>query len=437
MLLDRESAPFQSRMDLSTSLRALASEAGQLYMRTSKLVAGVFGAQLLGAATLPILSRIYSPEQFGVFAIFFLAVQFLGINAAWRYEQGILVAESNREVEVLSHLSIVLAIATTALVGIALSVHTAALDRAFSTNLGALWVLIAPVGLVASVATTCSTIALRVERYLLVSVSRVTKVLTVFLAQIGGALLTAPTTLLLLLGELLGNLASVAVFSKKLDPSVKAPSTDEFRSAAIKHRDLPTANLPQSLVNSSVPWLLMSLAALAFSSAETGQFFLMFRIVLLPAALLGSTLSQVYLRRAHEERGGGKKFSSTFANVAAIQTCLGALLGTSLYLAGPYLFPLVLGEQWGLAGQLASAFAPYVAFHFALASLAPTAIVANRQRWAATFAIGKDLALVGSFAYCAWQTGDVLHATKMSALFTLPFMTVQFLWYRHLAGTTA
>lgn len=61
------------------------------------LMTGTTIAQAIPIAISPILTRIYTPEDFGVFALFLAIVGFFSVIASGRYEQAILIPKKDED----------------------------------------------------------------------------------------------------------------------------------------------------------------------------------------------------------------------------------------------------------------------------------------------------------------------------------------------------
>ena len=62
----------------------------------TKLVLGTGFAQIIPIALTPILTRIYSPEDFGIFAIYMAIASILGVIATARYELSIVLPKNDK-----------------------------------------------------------------------------------------------------------------------------------------------------------------------------------------------------------------------------------------------------------------------------------------------------------------------------------------------------
>jgi len=79
-----------------------------IFKNVLKLSGGTTITQIMGILVLPILSRVYSPEDFGIYALFFSISNILLIFGNWQYSMAIVLPKDYDESNSLFFLSIIL-----------------------------------------------------------------------------------------------------------------------------------------------------------------------------------------------------------------------------------------------------------------------------------------------------------------------------------------
>ena len=101
------------------SLRALSAKLsnrlGPHGKRALTLVSGTSAAQLIPLAIAPILTRLYSPEDYGILAIFGSIVAVLTAVAAGRYTVAVMLPDNDRDAVQVTGLALFLAAVVSAL----------------------------------------------------------------------------------------------------------------------------------------------------------------------------------------------------------------------------------------------------------------------------------------------------------------------------------
>lgn len=402
------------------------------------LASGAVGAQIVGLLSLPLLTRIYSPADFGSFAIFFAGSQFLGAGIAGRYEQAIMLASSKAEEAAVVALSMVVAMGVAALATIASWLLRGDIDLALGIDLGVGWSLMTSTALFISINLTLSITAIRHARYSASSWGRFIKALFAVILQIGIGALFGGGIGGLMAGEALANVAAVLVLAFLLRDMESIRIWNQFNSPnlrretmalARRYRDLPLVNLPHTMLSPLADVLIFSLVTARFSSTDTGQYFMMQRILMLPAGFVGLTVSQLYFRSAaHMNREHGhfdKLVWRVILGVGSISLCLSIVLLTF----GREAFEFVLGSQWRTAGELAEIYVPYVGVHLVAAALAPTSRVANKLRLAFALALLQTGVFLAGFWLGMWADGSLAGGVAGSAYLSLPVMIAIITWY--------
>ena len=77
-------------------------------MQIATLMSGTIISQTLMFLFIPILTRLYTPSEFGVYSLFFSVTAILGLVAGWKYDQAIMLPKSDKDAQALVYLSIII-----------------------------------------------------------------------------------------------------------------------------------------------------------------------------------------------------------------------------------------------------------------------------------------------------------------------------------------
>ena len=200
-----------------------------------------------------------------------------------------------------------------------------------------------------------------------------------------------------------------------------------------RFRRFPLVNAPHAISSAAVGLLTVSYIALHFSTVEAGQYFLMFRVVMLPASLIGSAVAPVYFRSAADSYARDGRFEQLMWRMTAALAAVGLVVFSVLASVGEPLFVIVLGEKWRHAGALAAIFAPYVPIHLIVSSLAPTTMVANALTQALYASLGQSVVFLFGLWLGAQIYGTIGGAVALAVYLSVPYMVALALWYARLA----
>ena len=90
-----------------------------------------------------------------------------------------------------------------------------------------------------------------------------------------------------------------------------------------------------------------------YGESLTGQFALVIGTLALPTTLVGNAIGQVFYQRASQLFANGKSFDSLFLANAKLLLFVAVPAFLFVAVTGPFLYPLVFGAQWYVAGQTA------------------------------------------------------------------------------------
>lgn len=166
---------------------------------------------------------------------------------------------------------------------------------------------------------------------------------------------------------------------------------------ARKHRDFPLLNTPHAFLGALQDSLALALLAAWAGDPAAGLWALALRYLKAPASLVGGALSQTLypqLARAQDGRALVRRSLLVLSGLA-----LALLAGLLAF--GPWLFATLFGESWRGAGELARSLAPYIALHFIAAPLSVAIMAWGAQAW------GLRLAVVGQLLFLAGLAGGL------------------------------
>ena len=346
------------------------------------LVGGNAAAQVITVASIPIATRIFSPSEFGVFAVYSSALAILAIIASLRFE--IAITLPKRQVEAFTLLLIAMAcicLTFTLVWVILLLVPDQLMDVPDRPGLNdAIWLL--PLG----VATTGIYNALqywnsREKAFAPVAKSRLIQSVVEAFAQITGGL-AGLGAMALVGGQLTARfLSCLYLFSRSMrNFSALLPRliSDRFSSLLKEYRRFPLVATPDALLNTLSLQLSVILIAFFVDAGSAGVLFLAIKIMQAPISLIGSATAQVYLSEI-----SGHIRDSTDARLTGlfVQKSLTVVVGPIIFagVLSPILFPYILGADWAETGYLICWMTPWLVLQ---ALVSPTSLILQAKNLA-------------------------------------------------------
>jgi O-antigen/teichoic acid export membrane protein len=357
-----------------------------LLRATLTLMAGGALAQALPLLLGPLLTRLYTPTQFGIYHLFAAVAANVAVVACARYEHALPLARDDDEARALVALCrwILLAVMAFSAIGAV----------AWALSIGALWPLWLPAAVGAlgwlSLATL---VAMRAQRFGALATSRV-------LQHGGGAALQALAGAAgaglwgLVVAPIAAALAAAAWLRPRLGQGWQA-SRSAMKAVAQRHRDFPVLNTPHAFLGALQDTLAVVLIAAWQGPAAAGFWGLALRYLKAPATLVGGAVSQALYPALAAGGVPSMQGRSAVRRVMRTLALLALPLVLALWLFAPAAFAAAFGEPWREAGELARALALYIGVHFVASPLSVVTMAWGAQAWA------LKLSLVGQALFIA------------------------------------
>ncbi|MEQ1509309.1 MAG: oligosaccharide flippase family protein [Sphingopyxis sp.] len=371
------------------------------------LAGGTVIAQGVMVLALPALTRLYSPDDFNLLAVYASTLGLLTVASCLRFNIAIPLPPDDRTAMDL----LALALLSGTVVALAVGVP-ALLAPIWSANLlrqpelaPYMWLL--PLGvLFAATYDALQYWASRKRRYGTISQTRMTRAIGGVGTQLGmGAAVAGPSGLLF--GHMLlngfgffGLARSIFAHDRAL---ARGTRWTEMRNAALKYRQFPCYSVPEALFNTAALEISILIIAAMAIGPEAGYLMLAMRVIGIPMSFIGTSVAQVWLTDAPEKlRAGGlaaftRQTMMTLAKVGALPIIVAGALA-------PFLFPVIFGPQWARAGVILAWLTPMFMLQFIISPTSSVPHVLGRVRWA--------MGLQG--AMCAVRLGAVATAAKVA-----------------------
>jgi O-antigen/teichoic acid export membrane protein len=389
-----------------------------LLKSTFTLLAGGAVAQLIPLLIGPLLTRLYTPSQFGLYHLFAAVAANVAVVACARYEFALPLVRGSEEAQVLS------ALCLRVLMAVVMATTLAALVwSGISGDAWPMWLpaAVALLGLV-SLATLQATAG---KRFRALAVARVVQHGGGAVAQAGAGLAGAGVAGLIA-APLLALAATAAVLGLRVSGTFCVPG-DRVRQMAGRFQDFPKFNTPHAFLGALSDTVSIALVAALAGPAAAGFWGLTMRYLKAPATLVGGAVSQaLYPHLADSDAPGmaTAKGRSAVLRVMGLLALIAVPLVLGIWLVAPWAFEALFGPDWRDAGELASALALYIGVHFVAAPLAIVTMVWGAQAWALRLAAVGQAMFVGALAWGLTQGGLVTAGWCVSAA-----MLMYFGWY--------
>ena len=336
------------------------------------LLSGSVLAQVIGVALLPVLTQLYDAEAFGVQAVFMAVVQTLVIAANGGYDQAIMLPEKMHGARSLLRLSQGVNLVMMTLLGLLLWGMGDWLwaQMSITALVEWQWLLVLSLGLEGSMQPLRMMLN-RLETYRVLAVSKLVQALISGGVMIGLGWEQGDASGLLMgwASGLLGAWVILGLAYIRVSKSVHVPWTSLWQVAR-EYRDFPLKSVGAGWLNTLTRQLPFYLLPVFFGQAVNGYYFMAYRALMMPLALVSRAIGEVYYRQValakHESQA---QVTLVTRRTARQLLALGALPTVIVMLLGPWLAGLVLGAEWEAAGVYARWLMPWGFITFVTAPL--------------------------------------------------------------------
>jgi len=350
-----------------------------------KLVSGTTFAQALGVLLSPLLTRLYSPESFGVLALFTSITGIISVVACLRYELAIMLPERDEEAANLLAVSLlsVVAIAALSLLIVSLG-RPLLLGLLRAPALGPYLWLVPLMVFFAGAFGALNYWNSRTKHFGRLSVVRVLSAVSTYTVNLGVGYAGHATGGTLIGAAVLGSALSALELGRRIWRDDKglfrgAVRWHEMTEGMKRYRNFPLYDMWSGLLNTVSTQLPTLLLSAFFSQTVVGFYALGYRILSLPMSLVGSAIGQVFFQRASVAKADGtltQVVESTLRRLMA----LAAFPFMLLAVIGPDAFAFVFGQRWLEAGFYVRILAPWLFFVFLGSPISTLYCVLERQR---------------------------------------------------------
>jgi O-antigen/teichoic acid export membrane protein len=338
------------------------------------LMTGTTLAQAIPIAISPILTRIYAPEDFGVFALYVAVASVMSIAATGRYELAIMLPRKESDAFSIAVLSVVIAAA--------LSVISIIIFLMFNNDIALFlgnpdlgnWLYLMPV----SIFLTGLYQALnywnnRGKQFTKIALSKVSQSAGGGTAQLAvGYGTSLPGGLIAgsVVGQGVGVLTLLRASRKKISAHTSHFSFADLKRNASEYKKFPLFSSWGALLDNAAVQMPVFMITKYFGSSITGLFSFTFKVISMPMTLVSSSVSQIMFQKVTITHNEKPELLFYFVlKMFLLLLVLSIPFVMTLMFWGVEIFSFVFGEQWALAGSFAATLSVAVAIRFAVSPL--------------------------------------------------------------------
>lgn len=389
---------------------------GGFLKSASILIRGTVLAQIISVISLPILTRLYSPEEYSILGIFTAIVSILSVVACLRFEIAIPIPKNQETAKALFYLA---CLSSTMLMLISYMILYLAYPILQDINIIkqlSIWIWLIPLGAyLASIYSAVQYWNIRQKSFQTISNTRITQsVLSNTSSIIYGAYLGGVGGLII--GQVLNFSGGIFKLGKRALYDFKKIKHTNLKSTFFLYKKFPVFSTIEALANTSALQLPIIIIGVFLIGPEVGFLMLSMRILGIPMGLIGTSLSQVYLANAPEQNRRGYLYKYTLQIILKISK-LAAIPFILLFVFSPFIFKHILGEEWGKVGIYIMFMTPWYFAQILSSPVSMSLHIINKQNVALFLQVfGFLLRVIGLFLIAIYNPNLILSYYITSAL---------------------
>lgn len=343
------------------------------FLNVASVATGAAASQAVALLALPILTRLYSPAQFGVLGVYAGILAVLSVVVCLRFENAIPLPKTDRAASHVAFLALLVAVLIAALTGISLMVFRGLLSFNNSEMGEAYFSLLLVAGVFGSGLYQIGNYwSVRSRRFDVIGKTRFQQTVVGCIAQLSFGYMGFGA-IGLIVGQLLSQVSGFVSLGWDVFFKIKKNKYIYFKRKYIswvfeRFKRFPFFDTPAAILNATSSQAPLILFAALFSPELAGFYALSTKVLSAPLSLIGSSISQVLIPRIVEGRANGEASKTMYKTFRALAS-ISALPFAVFFVVAPTVFSSLFGHVWRDAGTVAAWTALWVAFQFVYAPI--------------------------------------------------------------------
>ncbi len=391
------------------------------------LMTGTTIAQAIPIAISPILTRIFTPEDFGLFAFYIAIVTILAVLATARYELAIVLPKRRDDAYQIVIMSWVISSLVSLLTLFMIWLFESQIVGLLNNSEIANWLYWIPLSIfLTGVYQSLYYWFNREKGYRDMANSRIVQSSTMVVSQVGFGFLTKLSALGLILGQVIGQVLATLYMGQKFIKNTRnmhKPKRLKQFALAKRYINFPKFLLIAHTMNATSRQLPSIFFNILFTVTVAGFYMLIQRVISAPLSIIGGTIGDVFRQqasKAYAERGECiSEYKNTFKKLLIISVLPFAVF---IFIA-PDLFAIVFGENWREAGFYAQILTPMFFLQFVTGPLSNMFMIAEKQKldlfWQTCLLIATGLAFIVGYASKDVMTTIIFFSAAYTLMYSI------------------
>lgn len=375
-----------------------------------KLMTGTIAAQVIPLILSPVLTRLYTPKDFGLWDIYMSITGFIGIVATGRYALAIVLPKEKKDAMSLFSLSIFLSVLMSFISFIIIFFFRSSIIDLYNEPELGYWLYFIPLSIFfIGVLQAYEYWFTREKKFMTISVGKILESTSSGISRIaivikqlfqGG----------LILGNLIGQGVVFFLFVIKDLKHFYSIGKDKFSDIirnAKTYSDFLKINSLHALIDSLQLMLVTYMIVYYFGTEENGFYSFASRILRVPVGFIGVAIAQVFYQKASERYAESGNIYPLVRKLVLSTLKIGLPIFITIFFFGDFIFEFIFGKAFATAGTYGSIMSPWIFLGFITSPISGVAIIMNKQKPFFFLGLLRGLAAVGAIYIGNYMFHDI------------------------------
>lgn len=406
------------------------------------LMSGTVISQVIAILVSPILTRIYSPDDYGVFGVYASIVGIVGVIITLKFDAAILLPKNNGQAISLKKLTQRIVLIGSLLSLLVLVIFKNKILTILNTPELGYWILLTIISIYSlGLFNLFNAMLNRFKDYKAIATSKISKTTGTTLSQLGIGFFNFGFVGLIL-GKVVGDILSLITSKVLLNrnniyraEAIQTEDSSNWNTLVNEYQEFPKVTVPRALMNTMTANFPVFILSAFFLSSVVGNFTQSLKITYLPVTIVGASTYEVFSKKVTEVYNNGHSIYNVSIKTAIKLSIIGFIPFLTLLIFAPKIFAFVFGIEWYDAGRYTQLLAPYLYLVFITSPLAYLPILLGQQKKALIIdLVHLILRISALFIGVLFNKSDL--AIGLFSLVGLMVVLYTLFWFLHIAKNT-
>ena len=374
----------KDRLRILQGLLHKAFPKGSIARDALTLMSGTTIAIIIPIAISPILTRLYTPEDFGVLALYISIATVLSVLVNGRYEMAIMLPEKDEDAINIVALAFIISIVVSVVIFIVMLLFGREIAYMFKNPKILFWLYFLPISsLIMGIYQGLNYWANRKNLYKKLAINKIVKSTGIAGSNLFiGALIKGSTGLVggQIIGESISTIALANLVSHEDKNIVKLIKYERIKEQAFRYINFPKYLIFSHSLNVISGYLPVFLITPLFGIETVGQFSLTQKALSIPMLVIARALGDVFRQRASADYVKNGNCKSIYLKTLKYLFFISVLPFFILFFIAPDLFTFIFGDTWREAGLYGRMITSMLFLQFVTSPLSFMFMIAEKQK---------------------------------------------------------